>query len=146
MSYYTDLVPTYQTNTVMKWKMKSYCPDSLLFTCGKILDKIVFSIIFKHLDNYRLLPVSFYWFVHASANSNNVRPLVQLIYHSERDVFFLDLPKMLDGVWQNGLMYKAKFISFQKSCGKNCGLISSFLSEGYQKSFSQSSNIKMNES
>lgn len=146
MSYYTDLVPTYQTNAVMKWKMKSYCPDSLLFTCGKILHKIVFSITFKQLDNYRLLLVSFYWFVRASANSNNVRPLVRSIYQSERDVFFLDLSNMLDGVWEDGLTYKAKFTSFQKSCGKNCGLISSFLSEGYRKSFSQSSSIKVNES
>ena len=121
MSYYTDLVPTYQTNAVMKWKMKSYCPDSLLFTCGKILRKIVFSIIFKQLDNYRLLLVSFYWFVRASANSNNVRPLVRLIYQSERDVFFLDLSNMLDGVWEDGLSIKQSLPLSKKAVEKIVG-------------------------
>ena len=116
---------------------KNYRPISLLPICGKIFEKIIFDVIYKHLmDNDLLTP-----------NQSGFRPgdstINQLLYIThkistafedypsrETRAVFLDISKAFDKVWHNGLIFKLESYGIS---GPLLALINSYLANRYQR-------------
>ena len=93
----------------------TYRPISLLPICGKIFEKLIFDCIYEHLTDNQLI----------TPNQSGFRPrdstINQLLYvtHSIRTTFeeypsretravFVDISKVFDKVWHEGLIFKLK--------------------------------------
>ena len=130
-----NIVPIHEKSD--KQLIQNHKPVSLLPICGKIFEKLIFSFLFKYLENNNLL----------NLHQSGFRPfnscvhqflsitydIYKLFYASpslQVKGIFLDMSKAFDRVWHEGLLFKLKPLSLFVNY---CGLISSFLRSKHQR-------------
>ena len=143
-----------------KQLVANYRPVSLLLICRKVFEKIILNSLFVYLNNNnnnllnsnkpRFRPGDSY--VHQYRRKKKCDQLISIthdIYKAfdadpsleVKGVFlFLDLSKAFDKVWDDGLFYELRRMGI---CGRYFELIHSFLSDGFQRSFSKWPKFKM---
>ena len=116
---------------------KNYRPISLLPICGKILEKIVFDVIYKHLTDNDLLTPNQSGFRPGDSTINQLLDITHKIYTAFEDypsretrAVFLDISKAFDKVWHDGLIFKLESYGIT---GPLLGLIKSYLANRYQR-------------
>ena len=116
---------------------KNYRPISLLPICGKILEKIVFDVIYKHLTDNDLLTPNQSGFRPGDSTINQLLYITHKIYTAFEDypsretrAVFLDISKAFDKVWHDGLIFKLESYGIP---GPLLGLINSYLANRYQR-------------
>ena len=92
---------------------ENYRPISLLPICGKIVEKVIFDAIYKHLCDTRLLTPNQSGFRPGDSAITQLLAIPHNIYCAfestpslETRAVFLDLSKAFDRVWHDGLLYK----------------------------------------
>ena len=115
---------------------KNYRPISLLPICGKILEKIIFDVIYKHLTDNDLLTPNQSGFRPGDSTINQLLYITHKIYTAFEDypsretrAVFLDISKAFDKVWHDGLIFKLESYGIT---GPLLGLINSYLANHYQ--------------
>ena len=91
----------------------NYRPISLLPTCGKILEKIVFDQVYAFLNVYNLLSKKQSGFTPGDSTIYQLLSITSTIYESfekyeETCAVFLDISKAFDKVWHEGIIFKLK--------------------------------------
>jgi hypothetical protein len=106
-------------------------PISLLFTTGKLFEKVILKIVQKHIQERGLLNASHFGF--SALHSTTLRFMrltdhVTLNYNNNMSTaaMFMDIEKTFDTTWHSGLLYKLSKLEFSTSLIK---LISSCLSQ-----------------
>ena len=95
-------------------QLKKNCrPISLLPICGKILEKIIFDVIYKHLTDNDLLTPNQSGFRPEDSTINQLLYITHKIFTAFEDypsretrVVFLDISKAFGKVWHDGLIFK----------------------------------------
>ena len=108
-----NVTPVYKKND--KQAVNNYRPISLLPLCGKILEKIIFNSLYKHLTGNGLLTSNQSGFRPLDSTTNQLLFLLSEISESFEDpkslevrAVFLDISKAFDKVWHEGLLFKLK--------------------------------------
>ena len=116
---------------------KNYRPISLLSTCGKIFEKLIFDVMYEFLNKNNFLTPKQSGFRPGDSTDNQLLSITSEIHkafyeHPSRETpaIFLDISKAFDKVWHAGLILKLKSNGV---AGKLLDLIKSFLSERYQR-------------
>ena len=109
--------------------IKNYQPVSLLLICSKNFDKIIFSSLFKYLEDNKLLNCDscvhqLLSITHEIYKSSDANPSLEV-----RGVF-LDISKAFDQVWHDILLYKLTLLGV---CGRYYNFIQSFLDTRHQR-------------
>ena len=92
---------------------KNYCPISLLPTCGKIFECILYNFLFNFLNQNDLISPAQSSFKPGDSCINQLLSITHEIYHSVDEGYeirgvFLDISKTVDKVWHEGLVFKLK--------------------------------------
>ena len=117
--------------------INDYQPASLMMVCGKILERLVFNLIFDFRDNSSLFSANQLGFRPSDSCESQLLPICHEIYTSFfikqllrfRGVF-LGVSKTFDRVCYEGLICKIKWVGIYSPLLK---LIESFLSNRYCK-------------
>ena len=116
---------------------KNYRPISLLPICGKIFEKLIFDVMYKHICDNKLLTPNQSGFRHGDSTVNQLLYITHLIYTAfeeyptrETRAVFLDISKAFDKVWHDGLVFKLKTFGIT---GPLLLLIESYLSSRQQR-------------
>ena len=132
---FQDVVPVHKKGD--KRLIKNYRPVSLLPICGKLMEKLMFNLIFNFIDTRNMLLVHLSGFRPADSRVHQLISIVRDIYNAfdanpnlEVKGVFLDISEASDRVWHGGLLYKLKCISID---GNFLKLVKSFLSNRYQR-------------
>ena len=117
--------------------IQNYRPTSLLPICGKIFEKLIFSSLFKYLENNNLLNPHQSGFRPGNSCVHQLLSITYDIYKSfhanpslEVKGIFLDMSKAFDRVWHEGLLFTLKRLDLS---GEYYGLIKSFLRNRHQR-------------
>ena len=120
-----------------KQAINNYRPVSLLPICGKILERLIFNSLYKYVEENKLLSVHQSGFRCNDSFVNQLLSIVHNIYKAfdayptlETRGVFLDMSKVFDKVWQEGLIFKLKSVGVSDSL---LSLIESFLSNRVQR-------------
>ena len=96
-----------------KQLIKNYRPISLLPTCGKIFEKLIFSHLYSYLHTNNLITQNQSDFRPGDSSTNQLLYLVDEIHQAfdctesfEVRAVFLDISKAFDKVWHEGLVFK----------------------------------------
>ena len=115
---------------------KNYRLISLLPICGKIFEKIVFDVIYKHLTDNDLLTSNQSGFSTGDSTVNQLLYITHKIFTALEDypsretrAVILDISKAFDKVWHDGLIFKLESYGIS---GPLLGLINSYLANRYQ--------------
>ena len=106
-----NIVPIFKKGD--KQNIKNYRPVSLLPTCSKIFERIIYDNMLKYfLDNNLITPKQS-GFRPGDSCINQLLPITQDIFTSfdnglEVRGVFLDISKAFDKIWHKGLIYKLK--------------------------------------
>ena len=94
---------------------KNYRPISLLPTCGKIFEQLIFDAMYEHLCENQLLTPSQSGFRPGDSTVNQLLSITYKIYSAFEEfpsrgtrAIFLDISKAFDKVWHDGLLFKLK--------------------------------------
>ena len=116
---------------------KNHRPRSLLPICRKILEKIIFDVIYKHLTDNHLLTPNQSGFRPGHSTINQLLYITHKIftafdYYPSRETraVFLDISKAFDKVWHDGLIFKLESYGITALL---LGLINSYLANRYQR-------------
>jgi hypothetical protein len=106
-------------------------PISLLFTTGKLFEKVIHNIVQKYIEERSLLNASEFGFcARHSMALQCMRLMDHVTLNFDNNIsmatVFLDIEKAFDTTWPSGLLYKLSELEFLTSLIK---LISSFLSQ-----------------
>ena len=131
----SHIIPAYKMND--KRSLNNYRPVSLLPICGNIFEIIIFNNVFLFLEDNSLLTPNQSGFRPNDSCINQLLSIVHSIYSDfdhnpslEVRGNFLDISKVFDKVWHNGLLYKLE--SFGIS-GNLLKLFHSYLNNRQQK-------------
>ena len=110
---------------------------SLLPVCGKIFGRLIFNFLYKYLEAKKLLSVHQSGFRSSDSCVNQFLSIVHKLYKAfdayptlkTRGVL-LDMSKVFDKVWHEGLIFKLKSVGVSDSLLR---LIESFLSNIFQR-------------
>ena len=98
-----------------KQLIKNYRPISLLPICGKMFEKIIFNNLYNHLTTHHLMPKNQSGFRPGDSTTNQLIDLVDEIRHAfdstkslEVRAIFLDISKVFDKVWHDGLIFRMR--------------------------------------
>ena len=98
-----------------KQSIVNYRPISLLPTCGKIFEKIIFNNLYSYLNVNNLITINQSGFRPGDSTTNQLLFLVDEIHQAFDDpkslevcAVFLDISKAFDKVWHDGLIFKLK--------------------------------------
>ena len=98
-----------------KQSIKNYGPVSLLPFCDKIIEKIIFNNLYSYLNVNNLITKNQSGFRPGDSTTNQLLYLVNEIQKAfenpkslEVRALFLDIPKVFDKVWHDGLIFKLK--------------------------------------
>ena len=91
----------------------NYHPVSFLSILGKILERIVFKHVYNHFRNNFLIFVWQSVFLPGSSTITQLLELYNKFYtavsqNKEIRIVFLDISKVFDRVWHEGLIFKLK--------------------------------------
>jgi hypothetical protein len=84
-------------------------PISVLFTIGKLFEKVILKILQKHIEERGLLKARQFDFRHNTTHHiNRHTEQVSLIFNNNMSTaaVFLDIEKAFDTTWRLGLLYK----------------------------------------
>ena len=130
-----NIVPVHKKNE--KNLKENYRPISLLPIFGKILEKLIFDMLYQHLVSNSLLNPNQSGFRHGDSTVNQLLSIVNSISQTfdcnpPLDVrsVYLDISKALDWVWHEGLLYKVRRNGVS---GRLLSLIESFLANRKQR-------------
>ena len=106
-----NVVPIHKKDD--KQCLKNYRPISLLPICGKIFEKLIFNEMFKFFIENELISPNQSGFKPGDSCINQLLAITHEIYKSFDDGFevrgvFLDISKLFDKVWHEGLIFKLK--------------------------------------
>ena len=94
---------------------KNYRPISLLRICGKICEKLIFDVMYKHINDNKLLTPNQSGFHQGDLTVNQLLYITHQIYTAfeeyltrETCAVFLDISKAFDKVWHDSLVFKLK--------------------------------------
>ena len=145
-----QIIPVYKKGD--KQIIKNYRPVSLLPICSKTFEKIIFNsliifkIIFKYLEDNKLLNCNQSGFQSSDSCVHQLLSITHEIYKSfdanpslEVRGVFLDMCTAFDRVWHDGLLYKLKLSGM---CGRYYNLIQSFLDNRHQRAVLNSKSSK----
>ena len=117
--------------------INNYRPVSLLPTCEKIFERLIFNSLFEYLEKCKLLSAHQSGF---RANNSCVDQLLSIVHNiytafdtyptPESHVVFLDLSNAFDKVWREGLIFKLKSMGISDALLE---LIGSFLENRFQR-------------
>ena len=117
--------------------IKNYWPVSLLPTCGKIFERIIFNFLYEYVEENKLLSVHQSGFRSNDSCVNQLLLIVHNLYKAfdtyptlETRGVFLDMFKAFGKVWHQGLIFKLKSIVVSDSL---LSLIECFLSNRFQR-------------
>ena len=93
--------------------LKNYRPISLLPVCGKIFEKLIFNKMFKFFIEKDLISPNQSGFKPGDSCINQILSITHEIYRSfdcgyEVRGVFLDISKVFDKVWPDGIIFKLK--------------------------------------
>ena len=98
-----------------KQQVKNYRPISLLPICGKIFEIIIFNNLYYYLNVNNLLTENQFGFRPGDSSTNQLLYRVSKIHEAFEDseclevrAVFLDISKVFDKVWYEGLIFKLK--------------------------------------
>jgi hypothetical protein len=110
---------------------KNLRPISLLSTTGKLFEKVILTIVERHIENRKLLNAN--QFVFRTRRSTSLQCMrladhVTLNFNNKMSMaaVFLDIEKAFDTTWHTGLLHKLAKMEFSVNLIK---LVSSFLSQ-----------------
>ena len=91
---------------------QNHCPISLLPICGKSFEKLIFDVMYKNINDNKLLIPNQSGFCQGDSTVNQLLYITHQIYtafkeYSTREIraVFLDISKAFDKVWHDGLVY-----------------------------------------
>ena len=91
---------------------RNYRPISLLPICGKIFEKVMFDVLYKHLSDNQILTPNPSGFGPGDSTINQLLYITHHIYAAfeefpsrETRAVFLDISKACDKVWHDGLIF-----------------------------------------
>jgi hypothetical protein len=90
---------------------QNLCPISLLYTTGKLFDKVVLKIFQRHIEERGLLNANQFVFHARHSTTHQCMRLtnhVTLIFNNNMSTaaVFSDIEKVFDTIWHAGLLYK----------------------------------------
>ena len=92
--------------------IKNYRPISLLPVCGKIFENIIFNNLYKHLTTRHLITKNQSSFRPSDSATNQLIGRVNEIHRDFKSLevraVFLDISKVFDKVWHDGLIFKMR--------------------------------------
>ena len=105
--------------------LKNYRAFSPLLICGKIVEKLIFNALYAFFEDHILLNPCQSGFKENDSCINQLVSINHEIYSTfdckssleERRVF-LDLSKVFDKAWYDGLIYKLKSLDISKKSSK----------------------------
>ena len=106
-----NVVPVHKKGD--KQVLKTYRPVSLLSICGKIFERLIYNNLFEYFIENDLISQNQSGFKPGDSCINPLISITHEIYQSFDDVLevrgvFLDISKIFDKVWHEGLIYKLK--------------------------------------
>ena len=130
----SHIIPIYKKND--KCCINNYHPVSLLPICGKIFERILYNPLFLYLESTNLLTPHQSGFCPNDSCLYQLLSIVHNIYSNidhnlslEVREYFLDISKVFDKVWHEGLWYKLESIGISG----NLILFCNFLNNRYQR-------------
>ena len=111
-----NVVPVYKKGD--KQILNNYRPVSLLPICGKFFERLIYNNLFKYFIQNDLLSQNQSGFKPGDSCINQLISITHEIYQSFDDGLeargvFLDIYKVFDKVWHEGLIQKLKIINFE---------------------------------
>ena len=105
----TNIVPVHKKAD--KQILKNYQPVSLLPTCEKILERLMYSNLFEYFIENNLISPNQSGFKTGDSRTNQLISITHEIYQSFDDGLevrgvFLDISKAFEKAWHNGFIYK----------------------------------------
>ena len=106
-----NIVPVHKKN--QKQRLNNYRPLSLLTTCSKIFERLIFNEMFGFFIENDLISQHQSGFKPGDSCINQLLPITHEIYQLFNEGFdvcsaFLDISKAFDKVWDNGIIFKLK--------------------------------------
>ena len=130
-----NIIPAHKKSD--KQLVNNYQPISLLPICSKIFEKIIFNKIYNFLLEESLLNSNQSGFHPGDSCINQSLAIIHEIFEAfdcnpflEVRSVFLDISKVFDKVWHEGLLYKIKSMSIS---GEIYSLFESYLSGRLQR-------------
>ena len=112
-----------------------YRPVSLLPVCSKILERLIYNLVYKHIRDNNVLSPNQSGFCKGDSSINQLLSITYNTFHCfvermETIAIFLDISKASDKVWHKGLLYKLSQYGFT---GNLLTLLTDFLSNRKQR-------------
>lgn len=130
-----NVTPIHKKNN--KNVITNYRPVSLLPICGKILEKLIFDNLYKHIYANNLISDRQSGYKQGDSTIKQLLSITNDIYKAfdetptkEVRAVFLDISRAFDRVWHEGLIYKLKQNGLE---GDFINIISSFLQNRKQR-------------
>ena len=106
-----NVVPVHKKGN--KQTLENYRPVSLLPICSKIFERLIYNSLFEFFIANELISSNQFGFKPGDSCINQLLSITHEIYKSFDDGYevrgvFLDISKVFDKVWHNGLIYKLK--------------------------------------
>ena len=131
----SNIIPVHKKND--KQLVNNYRPISFLPIFGKILEKVIFDIIYGFLLEKNLLNPNQSGFRPSDSCINQLLAITHEIFEAfdcnpslEVRAVFLDITKAFDKVWHEGLLYKLKSMGI---LGELYNLLENYLSGRFQR-------------
>ena len=110
---------------------------SLLLICGKIFEKLIFNALYSFFKDHKLPNPYQSGFKKSDSCINGLVSIAHEIYSAfdcntslEAQGVFLDLSKVFDKLWHDGLIYKLKLLGISKNLLK---LIQNYLDNPFHR-------------
>ena len=131
----SNIIPVHKKND--KQLVENYRPISLLPIFGKIFEKIIFDRLYNFLLQEELLNPNQSGFRPSDSCVNQLVAITHEIFKAfdcnpslEVRSVFLDISKVFDKVWHEGLLYKLKSMGIS---GEPYNLLENYLSDRFQR-------------
>ena len=128
-----NVIPLFKKND--KSILKNYRPVSILSSVGKIMERILFNVLFEYFQSNFLISL---WQSGFIPGHSTVTHLVEMYHHlceavsagKEVRIVFCDISRAFDRVWHEGLLFKLE------KCGisnKLLAWLKNYLQDRYQR-------------
>ena len=130
---HANIQPSHKKNS--KQDISNYRPISLLCTCSKIYEKIVFDAMYSFFIENNLISPNQSGFRPGDSTINQLLAITSEIYNSfekrlETRAAFLDISKAFDKVWHDGLVFK---LTQNGISGNLLNMLKNYLSDRKQR-------------
>ena len=130
-----NIIPIHKKDE--KNNLKNYRPISVLPTCGKLFEKLIYNSLYHYLEHNKILNLNQSGFRSGDSCINQLISITHNIFKSfdanpslEVRGVFLDISKAFDKVWHEGVLFKLRSIGVE---GKLFDFIKDFLKNRSQR-------------